>query len=56
VAPIDVAIAWVRDRPGVATVLLGSRTAAQLRGALRAEELTLPAEIRAALDEVSAGI
>jgi aryl-alcohol dehydrogenase-like predicted oxidoreductase len=56
VAPIDVAIAWVRDRPGVATVLLGSRTAAQLRGALRAEELTLPAEIRSALDEVSAEV
>ena len=32
----------------------GSRTAAQLRGALRAEELTLPDEIRTALDEVSA--
>lgn len=56
VAPIDVAIAWVRDRPGVASVLLGSRTAAQLRGALRAEELVLPDEIRTALDEVSAGI
>ena len=56
VAPIDVAIAWVRDRPGVASVLLGSRTAAQLRGALRAEELKLPEEIRTALDEVSAGI
>ena len=54
VAPIDVAVAWVRDRPGVASVLLGSRTAAQLRGALRAEELTLPDEIRTALDEVSA--
>jgi aryl-alcohol dehydrogenase-like predicted oxidoreductase len=56
VAPLDVAIAWVRDRPGVASVLLGSRTAAQLRGALRSEELSLPAEIREALDEVSAGI
>jgi aryl-alcohol dehydrogenase-like predicted oxidoreductase len=54
VAPIDVAVAWVRDRPGVASVLLGSRTAAQLRGALKAEEVTLPAEIRTALDEVSA--
>ncbi len=53
VAPIEVAIAWVRDRRGVASVLLGSRTAAQLRGALRAEELTLPEEIRRALDEVS---
>jgi aryl-alcohol dehydrogenase-like predicted oxidoreductase len=56
VAPIDVAVAWVRDRPGVASVLLGSRTAAQLRGALRAEELTLPDEIRTALDEVSEGV
>ncbi|MCU0301904.1 MAG: aldo/keto reductase [Candidatus Nanopelagicales bacterium] len=54
VAPMDVAVAWVRDRPGVSSVLLGSRTAAQLRGALRAEELALPDEIRAALDEVSA--
>jgi aryl-alcohol dehydrogenase-like predicted oxidoreductase len=54
VAPIDVALAWVRDRPGVSSILLGSRTAAQLRGALRAEELTLPPEIRTALDEVSA--
>lgn len=56
VAPVEVAVAWVRDRPGVASALLGSRTAAQLRGALRAEELTLPQEIRGALDEVSAGL
>lgn len=53
VAPLEVALAWVRDRPGVASALLGSRTAAQLRGALRAEELELPDEIRAALDDVS---
>ena len=56
VAPVEVAVSWVRDRPGVASVLLGSRTAAQLRGALRSDELVLPAEIRAALDEVSEGI
>lgn len=56
VAPLDVAVAWVRDRPAVASVLLGSRTAAQLRGALRSESLILPGEIRAALDEVSAGL
>ncbi len=53
VAPLEVALAWVRDRPGVACALLGSRTAAQLRGALRAEELALPEEIRIALDDVS---
>ncbi|MGB7980291.1 MAG: aldo/keto reductase [Candidatus Nanopelagicales bacterium] len=56
VAPVEVAVTWVRDRSGVASVLLGSRTAAQLRGALRSDDLVLPVEIRAALDEVSAGI
>jgi aryl-alcohol dehydrogenase-like predicted oxidoreductase len=56
VAPVEVALAWVRDRPGVASVLLGPRTAAQLRGALGVDELDLPTEIRTALDEVSAGL
>lgn len=55
-APLDVALAWVRDRPGVAGALLGSRTAAQLRAALAAESLVLPAEIRSALDEVGAPV
>src|SRR6476660_3918139 len=53
-APLEVALAWVRDRPGVTSALLGARTAAQLRGSLQAEDVELPAEIRAALDEVSA--
>ena len=34
--------------------IVGARTAAQLRGALAAEELTLPLKIREALDDVSA--
>ncbi|MGV1005791.1 MAG: aldo/keto reductase [Candidatus Nanopelagicales bacterium] len=55
-APLDVALAWVRDRPGVGAVLLGPRTAAQLRGALISEELELPDEIGAALDEISKGM
>ena len=54
VAPLEVALAWVRDAPGVSAAILGARTAAQLRGALRTEDLALPAEIRAALDDVSA--
>jgi aryl-alcohol dehydrogenase-like predicted oxidoreductase len=54
VAPLEVAIAWVRDRPGVVAPILGARTAAQLRGALTVEELDLPEEIVSALDEVSA--
>jgi aryl-alcohol dehydrogenase-like predicted oxidoreductase len=52
--PLEVALAWVRDRPGVASALVGARTAAQLRGSLLSEDVELPAEIRAALDEVSA--
>jgi aryl-alcohol dehydrogenase-like predicted oxidoreductase len=54
VAPLEVALAWVRDRPGVTAPIVGARTAAQLRGALAAEELTLPREIRSALDDISA--
>ncbi len=54
VAPLEVALAWVRDRPGVTSAIVGARTAAQLRGSLSVESLTLPTEIRTALDEVSA--
>ena len=53
VAPLEVALAWVRDRPGVASAIVGARTVAQLRGSLNAEQLTLPREIREALDDVS---
>jgi aryl-alcohol dehydrogenase-like predicted oxidoreductase len=54
VAPLQVALAWVRDAPAVTAAIVGARTAAQLRPSLDAEQLLLPAEIRAALDEVSA--
>src|SRR5689334_12906491 len=54
VSPLEVAIAWVRDRPGVAAPILGARTAAQLQGALQSEDLILPHEIAGALDDVSA--
>jgi aryl-alcohol dehydrogenase-like predicted oxidoreductase len=52
--PMEVALAWVRDRHTVASVLVGARTTDQLRGALMSEELELPAEIRLVLDEISA--
>ena len=54
VSPIEVALAWIRDRPGVTAPILGARTSGQLRGALLSEELTLPLEISQALDDVSA--
>jgi aryl-alcohol dehydrogenase-like predicted oxidoreductase len=52
-SPLAVALAWVRDRPGVASAIVGGRDAAQLTGVLAVESLTLPAAIRAALDDVS---
>jgi len=53
-SPLEVALVWVRDRPGVTAPIVGARTAAQLDGALGVEELTLPTEIVDALDDVSA--
>lgn len=52
-SPLAVALAWVRDRPGVAAPIVGSRDTGQLTGSLVAEEITLPPAIRAALDDVS---
>jgi aryl-alcohol dehydrogenase-like predicted oxidoreductase len=54
VSPLEVALAWIRDRPGVVAPILGARTVGQLLGALQAEEIELPYEIRQALDDVSA--
>jgi aryl-alcohol dehydrogenase-like predicted oxidoreductase len=53
-SPVEVALAWVRDQPGVSAPLLGARTAGQLAGLLTVEDVTLPDEISDALDDVSA--
>ena len=52
-SPLEVALAWVRDAVGVTSSIVGARTGAQLRGILRSEEISLPAVVREALDEVS---
>lgn len=52
-SPLEVAIAWVRDAIGVTSSIVGARTAAQLRGILTAEDVTLPVPVREALDDVS---
>jgi aryl-alcohol dehydrogenase-like predicted oxidoreductase len=52
-SPAEIALAWVRDQPGVVAPVVGARTAAQLRGTLTSEEIVLPPQIRLALDEVS---
>lgn len=51
--PLEVSLAWVRDRPGVAAPIIGARTADQFKASLLVEECELPAEIVAALDDVS---
>jgi aryl-alcohol dehydrogenase-like predicted oxidoreductase len=51
--PLEVALAWVRDRPGVTAPIVGARTAAQLRQALAVEQHTLPHELMEALDDAS---
>lgn len=52
-SPLEVALSWVRDCPGVTSAVVGARTGAQLRGALSSESVTLPMPVREALDEVS---
>ncbi|HEX8519874.1 MAG TPA: aldo/keto reductase [Pseudonocardia sp.] len=52
--PLAVALAWVRDRPGVAAAVVGARDASQLTVSTAAEAVALPEAIRAALDDVSA--
>lgn len=56
VTPAQVALSWLRDRPGVAAPIFGARTMAHLKDALGAVDLTLSAEATAALDEVSATV
>ena len=53
IAPLEVALTWVRDAPGVTSAIVGARTAAQLKGILMSDTVELPKVVRDALDEVS---
>lgn len=53
-SPLEVALSWVRDAPGVTSAIIGARTGAQLRGVLQSEEISLPEVVRIALNDVSA--
>lgn len=50
----EVALAWVRDRPGVTSVVLGVRTLGQLTGNVKAAKLCLTENEEASLNEASA--
>lgn len=49
----EAALAWVLDRSGVDAAVVSARTRSQLQGLLGALELTVPDQVRAALDDVS---
>ncbi len=51
---LAVACAWVLGRDAVTSVVIGARDRAQLMASLDARQVVLPAEIRSALDDVSA--
>jgi aryl-alcohol dehydrogenase-like predicted oxidoreductase len=53
VSSAEVALAWVRSRPAVASTLIGARTIEQLRSNLASLEITLAPEQLAALNEPS---
>ncbi|MTE16944.1 aldo/keto reductase [Nocardia aurantiaca] len=53
-SPLAVALAWIRDQPAVASMLVGARDIGQLTGIIAAETLELPRAITAALGDVSA--
>ncbi|MFD6092753.1 aldo/keto reductase [Oerskovia sp. NPDC060338] len=53
-APLDVALAWLLERPAVSSAIVGARTPAQLRASLAACDLELPDAVHYALDDVSA--
>lgn len=54
VSATEVALAWLRDRPGLATAVVGASRQSQLRMALASEQLEIAPAIKQALDEVSA--
>ncbi|NEA32964.1 aldo/keto reductase [Streptomyces sp. SID13031] len=52
-APAEVALAWVRQQPGITSTILGARRLDQLRSNLRSLALDLPDDIHADLTQAS---
>jgi diketogulonate reductase-like aldo/keto reductase len=51
----QVTLNWVATQPGIASAIVGASSPDQLESALAALDFELPAELRALLDEASAG-
>src|ERR1700744_5175892 len=54
VSPAAIALAWLRGRPGITSLIIGARRAGQLEANLAALDVTLTPDQRGRLDEVSA--
>lgn len=52
--PAQLAVAWVKDQPGITAPIIGPRTLAQLQNLLPVLDLTLSDDLRARCDELSA--
>lgn len=52
-APAELALAWVANRPGVTSTIIGATSPEQLEANLRVLERPLPADAAARLDDVS---
>jgi aryl-alcohol dehydrogenase-like predicted oxidoreductase len=52
--PAEVALNWVQTQPGVTSTILGASKCDQLQSNLASLDFTIPAELRAKLDEASA--
>ena len=50
--PAQLAICFVKDQPGITAPIIGPKSVAQLEGLLPVLEMTLPAEVQAACDEL----
>jgi aryl-alcohol dehydrogenase-like predicted oxidoreductase len=53
VSAAQVALSWLAGRPGIASIIVGARTEAQLQDNLAAATLVLTADERKMLDDVS---
>ena len=51
--PLDVALSWLLEHPGVSTAVVGPRTQLQLKDILAATLAPLPEQIETVLREVS---
>ncbi|MCB0634406.1 MAG: aldo/keto reductase [Saprospiraceae bacterium] len=51
-SPVHLAILWVKDQPGITAALCGPRTLSQLEDLLPLLSQRLPADLRAACDEI----